>query len=979
MSLDKGPAETIALELGAIKLADFHVFTVLEGAHFPVGFNLDNSFVALIIRVMQTLDWELCRYELGRFDIDQHNENRLSAYHEKQYRNSNAILQLRCHKVAHCGASSYEAVSSTRTRQVYNTQFQPGPKNLRAAQYRDGVVHPFTSTQNIASHNRQMSPPRPRAVVLPSVHDEHLGQVPAQPPPPPPFGPASAPRPHDGAVGPVAVVPLPPRQQVPLVPGGHVLHVGGDAVVAAAGPRRDPGALVHPQVLAAGVGRRLQRLRAQAPAQEEGEREAPGGRARAPVPAAGPHHRGPAAALQRPQAAPGVAQEQRAAALAPEAAGGAEQAAAWVRRHQEGQDLLPRAQGHPTARRRRAALVHCNGVEADWIWTRSHRSKGTGSSIFDSASQIHFATTTRTTSAAASVGLKPSSSMSDILPRGLLEIKLVEGRGLMVGDLTGSSDPYCIIKFAGKQCRSNTIMTTLNPRWEETFHFVVPIGANRPTVLFEVWDWDKISSSDFLGKAERSIADLQPNTPVDQWITLTEPKPRKSGVAGQIHVIMTYQDKKSVFENFWREICKIYDIDGNGTIEPEEFNGLVGAINSPISSADLEALFHELDTDNSGSLTWQEFCAWILSDPLNEIKLLPYPQFIWEMMALSTNHQTLADAVNIFGKTASTTTTTTTTARTEPHDQTLSSNTIYVKERITGQIREEKIPPYIKASMRMMYSSWGGKRAVNNDRVRAILKHLSVKQGESYSNPKSAKEIMPFIAYHNLSIEEMQDSPESFKTFNEFFYRKLKDGQRPIDEPHNPAVAVSPADCRLSAYQTIDEATRIWIKGVGFNLQSLLGSPELAEQFSGGSIVIARLSPQDYHRFHSCVTGRLGPQTNIDGTYYTVNPVAIKERIPVFQENKRCVMPILTQNFGKVMWISVGATMVGTICWTKHPGDEVVKGQELGYFAFGGSTVLLLFQRGTITLDPDLLANSYAASPIETYVHVGNRIGVASS
>jgi len=299
-----------------------------------------------------------------------------------------------------------------------------------------------------------------------------------------------------------------------------------------------------------------------------------------------------------------------------------------------------------------------------------------------------------------------------------------------------------------------------------------------------------------------------------------------------------------------------------------------------------------------------------------------------------------------------------------------------VHDRAQGKLVEEKIPDYIKVTLRLMYQTGGGKFAVDRLHIAKILKHLTEQQGRRYNNPHSKKEIESFIHYHNLNRDEILEPLENFKNFNEFFFRKLKTSARPIAQPNNPRVAVSPADCRLNVFPTIDEATRIWIKGKHFSLHNLIKDDELANQYMGGSLVIARLAPQDYHRFHSPVDAIVGPLGGkMDGTYYTVNPMAVREHVDVYTENKRQRVVLSSNGFGDVLFIAVGATMVGSIVFTVSEGQKVKKGEELGYFAFGGSTVLLLFQKGIIKYDHDLLANS--SKPIETLVKIGESIGTA--
>lgn len=235
-----------------------------------------------------------------------------------------------------------------------------------------------------------------------------------------------------------------------------------------------------------------------------------------------------------------------------------------------------------------------------------------------------------------------------------------------------------------------------------------------------------------------------------------------------------------------------------------------------------------------------------------------------------------------------------------------SANTI-VQDRLTGQLQEEKMAVYVRIGIRVLYKGAGSQMA--RARAKKLLKSLSIKQGIKYDSPLSAADIPGFIAFHKLKVDEIADPLDSFRTFNEFFYRKLRPDARPIDEPGNPGRLVSMADCRMMAFNTVTQASQIWIKGRDFTIPKLLG-PKYASQFSkfeGGALAIFRLAPQDYHRFHSPVRGRIGKMTLIDGEYYTVNPQAIRSTLDVYGENVRKVVPIETEEFGTVMTVWVGA------------------------------------------------------------------------
>ncbi|KAG9119725.1 hypothetical protein FRC07_005106, partial [Ceratobasidium sp. 392] len=310
------------------------------------------------------------------------------------------------------------------------------------------------------------------------------------------------------------------------------------------------------------------------------------------------------------------------------------------------------------------------------------------------------------------------------------------------------------------------------------------------------------------------------------------------------------------------------------------------------------------------------------------------------------------------------------------------SANIIVQNRITGQLEEEKMQGYVRIGIRLLYklfkreSMQGASSRMEGGRARKLLKSMSIKQGQKYDSAESAREIPAFIAFHNLNVDEIKDPLDSFKNFNQFFYRKLKETARPLDEPQNPGRMVSCADCRMMAFETVNEATRLWIKGREFSVKRLLGETYANEfpKYDGGALGIFRLAPQDYHRYHSPVDGVVGPMTYIPGEYYT--PQAIRTQLDVYGDNARKIVPIDSPTFGRVMCVCIGAMMVGSIITTVKEGEQIVRGQEFGYFAFGGSTIVILFEKGKLTWDEDILANG--KSTLETLVRVGMGVGTAS-
>lgn len=297
------------------------------------------------------------------------------------------------------------------------------------------------------------------------------------------------------------------------------------------------------------------------------------------------------------------------------------------------------------------------------------------------------------------------------------------------------------------------------------------------------------------------------------------------------------------------------------------------------------------------------------------------------------------------------------------------SANILVQDRITGQINEERMSVYVRLGIRLLYKGLKS-RDMETKKIRKLLRSLSIKQGVKYDDPASRAEIPKFINFHQLDITEVLRPLDQFKTFNEFFYRELKPGQRPCSAPENPRIIVSPADCRSVVFNKMDEATKIWVKGREFSIERLLGNayPEDAKRYVNGALGIFRLAPQDYHRFHIPVDGVLGTPKTIEGEYYTVNPMAIRSALDVYGENVRVVVPLDSVAHGRVMVICVGAMMVGSTVITRKAGEKVKRAEELGYFKFGGSTILCLFEPGAMKFDDDLVDNSNGA--LETLVGV---------
>jgi phosphatidylserine decarboxylase len=292
---------------------------------------------------------------------------------------------------------------------------------------------------------------------------------------------------------------------------------------------------------------------------------------------------------------------------------------------------------------------------------------------------------------------------------------------------------------------------------------------------------------------------------------------------------------------------------------------------------------------------------------------------------------------------------------------------IQFHNRETGEIETEAV--YGEGFLRWAYGNPLGQLTVALAVKRAWFSRW---YGWRMDRPGSRAKIRPFIEAYGLDVDEFADAVASFGSFNEFFYRKLKPEARPTDP--DPAVAVFPADGRHLAVPDLDAADGFYIKGQRFDLRAFLGDAALAEAFSGGTMLISRLCPVDYHRYHFPVGGEAQPPVGIDGNLRSVSPLALRRKLAILWENKRVRTCVESPTFGRVVVMEIGATCVGSIHDTFAPGP-VAKGQEKGFFSFGGSCVVTLFQRGRIRFDQDLLDNS--AQSTEVYAKVGDRCGTA--
>ncbi|GAA5914585.1 uncharacterized protein JCM6883_004428 [Sporobolomyces salmoneus] len=303
----------------------------------------------------------------------------------------------------------------------------------------------------------------------------------------------------------------------------------------------------------------------------------------------------------------------------------------------------------------------------------------------------------------------------------------------------------------------------------------------------------------------------------------------------------------------------------------------------------------------------------------------------------------------------------------------------WVVDKKTGERKWESMPIYVRVGMQMLYHGKEQEKLLSGTRLEAFLKAQSEKQGKAFDSPNQAFEhIQAFVKTYNINCEELEKpNLADYPTFNSFFYRKLRPNARPPSSPSDPSVLSSSADCRLTVYSSVDKAKEFWIKDQNFTVESLLQDEGLAKGFENASMAIFRLAPADYHRYHSPVNAVVGETKHIEGQYYTVNPCAVNENLPVFTANKRDVTLLSMPREGDVpldlAFVQIGAMLVGSIVQTAQQGQQVKRGDELGYFAYGGSTIVLLVPKDRVKWDEDLIKNS--ENKLETSVKVGEQIG----
>ncbi|MEN8906802.1 MAG: phosphatidylserine decarboxylase [Clostridiales bacterium] len=238
----------------------------------------------------------------------------------------------------------------------------------------------------------------------------------------------------------------------------------------------------------------------------------------------------------------------------------------------------------------------------------------------------------------------------------------------------------------------------------------------------------------------------------------------------------------------------------------------------------------------------------------------------------------------------------------------------------------------------------------------------------------SRKKIKKFVEDFNIDKNESLKDIDAFNTFNEFFTRKLKEDSRKYIKDKN--ILISPGDGRIKVWENIDINKVLQVKGKEYKLSNLIKNKDLAEEYKNGVCLLLRLAPVDYHRFHFVDSGKCSRIHKIKGSYYSVNPIALESMADVFCQNKRIYSVFKSDNFGDIIYVEVGATSVGSIVSTYKKDTIIKKGDEKGYFKFGGSTIILFIKEGKVKIDEDILNQTNEG--FETRVYARESIGTKS-
>jgi len=290
--------------------------------------------------------------------------------------------------------------------------------------------------------------------------------------------------------------------------------------------------------------------------------------------------------------------------------------------------------------------------------------------------------------------------------------------------------------------------------------------------------------------------------------------------------------------------------------------------------------------------------------------------------------------------------------------------------RHTQELETEKV--YGDAAVKWLYQSGSGKILSQLITSAPISKMYGWLQDRRFS----AQKVAPFIEQFNIKMEdylpqEGHSENNPYDSFNQFFIRRFKPGVRNIIA--NPDSMPAPCEARYFGYESLTDEATVPVKGRFMSAQEVIGSIKWGPLFKDGPMLLARLCPVDYHRFHYPDDGELIESFPVSGKLHSVNPIALKEIPEILSTNERVVSILDTKNFGKLAYVEVGATCVGKIVQSHHE-NMFKRGDEKGYFLFGGSTVIIFGEPGMWRPISEICENT--PKGIEVYSHLGSEIAV---
>ena len=226
--------------------------------------------------------------------------------------------------------------------------------------------------------------------------------------------------------------------------------------------------------------------------------------------------------------------------------------------------------------------------------------------------------------------------------------------------------------------------------------------------------------------------------------------------------------------------------------------------------------------------------------------------------------------------------------------------------------------------------------------------------------------IPAFIQKNNIDMSEYQ--VEEYRSFNDFFCRRIRPELRPIDACKD--VLIAPCDGLLRVYPIQDDLV-IPVKESHYRISDLLRDRDLAQKYHDGTCLVFRLCVHHYHRYCYPDSGIKTRNIYIPGVLHTVRPVALRE-VPVFTENSREYTMVCSDHFGDIIQMEVGAMLVGKID-NYHAEALVSRGEEKGRFLYGGSTIILLLEKGAAEINSEILHATENGQEVE--VKMGQAIG----